>query len=58
VPEYIVAKWWQLPLHGQTALFVKRLFLFEQRVLLTSVSYQLETSRASARSTAEREATS
>jgi hypothetical protein len=58
IPEYIVAKWWQLPLHGQTALFVKRLFLFEERVLLTSVSYQLETSRASARSTAEREATS
>ena len=38
VPEYIVAKWWQLPLHGQTALFVKRLFLFEERVVLTSVS--------------------
>ena len=30
IPEYIVAKWWQLPLHNQTALFVKRLFLFEQ----------------------------
>ena len=56
VPEYIVAKWWQLPLHGQTALFVKRLFLFEERVVLTSVSYQLETARASARS--EREASS
>jgi amino acid transporter len=55
IPEYIVSKWWQLPLHGQTALFVKRLFLFEQRVLLTSVSYQLETARASAR-TAGREA--
>ncbi len=58
VPEYIVAKWWQLPLHGQTALFVKRLFLFEERVLLTSVSYQLESARASARSEAEREAPS
>jgi hypothetical protein len=45
VPEYIVARWWQLPLHGQTALFVKRLFLFEERVLLTSVAYRLETSR-------------
>ncbi len=56
VPEYIVAKWWQLPLHGQTALFVKRLFLFEERVVLTSVSYNLETARASARS--EREASS
>jgi hypothetical protein len=30
-------------------LFVKRLFLFEQRVLLTSVAYQLESARASAR---------
>ena len=49
IPEYIVAKWWQLPLHNQTALFVKRLFLFERRVLLTSVAYQLEQARASAR---------
>ncbi|MGZ8613998.1 MAG: APC family permease [Actinomycetota bacterium] len=54
IPEYIVAKWWQLPLHGQTALFVKRLFLFEERVLLTSVAYRLETARASTRAT-ERE---
>lgn len=46
IPEYIVAKWWQLPLHGQTALFVKRLFLFEERVLLTSVAYQLESGGA------------
>jgi hypothetical protein len=37
VPEFIVTKWWQLPLHNQTALFVKRLFLFEERVVLTSV---------------------
>jgi amino acid transporter len=46
LPEYIVSKWWQLPLHGQTALFVKRLFLFEQRTLLTSVPYVLETRAA------------
>ena len=45
IPEYIVAKWWQLPVHNQTALFVKRLFLFERRVLLTSVAYQLEQAR-------------
>jgi amino acid transporter len=43
VPEYIVSKWWQLPLHNQTALFVKRLFLFEERALLTSVPFVLET---------------
>ena len=30
---------WQLPLHNQTALFVKRLFLFEERVVVTSVPY-------------------
>ena len=50
IPEFIVAKWWQLPLHGQTALFVKRLFLFEERVVLTSVAHQVETARASRRS--------
>ncbi len=42
LPEYIVSKWWQLPLHNQTALFVKRLFLFEERTLLTSVPYVLD----------------
>ena len=45
VPEAIVP-WWQLPLHNQTALFVKRLFLFEDRVVVTSVAYRLESSRA------------
>jgi hypothetical protein len=45
----VVARWWQLPLHNQTALFVKRLFLFEERVLVTSVSHRLETPRGSAR---------
>ncbi len=37
VPEVIVSHWWQLPLHNQNALFIKRLFLFEDRVALTSV---------------------
>jgi hypothetical protein len=46
VPEYIVSKWWQLPLHNQTALFVKRLFLMEERTLLTSVPYALGTRSA------------
>ena len=57
IPEYIVAKWWQLPLHGQTALFVKRLFLFEERVVLTSVAYQIGSARA-ARSVSEAKANS
>jgi amino acid transporter len=37
VPEVIVNHWWQLPLHNQNALFIKRLFLFEDRVVLSSV---------------------
>jgi hypothetical protein len=41
VPEAIVTKWWQLPLHNQNALFIKRLFLKEDRVVLTSVPWVL-----------------
>jgi amino acid transporter len=37
VPEVIVNHWWQLPLHNQNALFIKRLFLYEDRVVLSSV---------------------
>jgi len=32
-----VNHWWQLPLHNQNALFIKRLFLSEDRVVLSSV---------------------
>jgi amino acid transporter len=42
VPEVIVSHWWQLPLHNQNALFIKRLFLYEDRVLLTSVPFVIE----------------
>jgi amino acid transporter len=41
VPEVLVSRWWQLPLHNQSALFIKRLFLSEERVVLTSVPYVL-----------------
>jgi hypothetical protein len=37
VPEVIVSHWWQFPLHNQNALFIKQLFLFEDRVVLSSV---------------------
>ncbi|MGZ4148594.1 MAG: APC family permease [Actinomycetota bacterium] len=43
VPEAIVTKWWQYPLHNQNALFIKRLFLYEDRVALTSVPFVLRT---------------
>jgi len=41
LPELIVSAWWQLLLHNQNALFVKRLFLFEPNVILSSVPYVL-----------------
>ncbi len=41
VPEFIVSKWRHLFLHNQNALFVKRLFLFEPNVVLSSVPFVL-----------------
>jgi hypothetical protein len=41
VPEAVVERWWQLPLHNQNALFIKRLFLYEDQVVLTSVPFLL-----------------
>jgi hypothetical protein len=41
IPEVLVSHWWQLPLHNQSGLFIKRLFLSEERVILTSVPYVL-----------------
>jgi len=42
IPELIPRRLLHYPLHRQTALFVKRLFLFEERVILTSVPYHLD----------------
>jgi amino acid transporter len=42
VPEFVVSKWRHLLLHNQNALFVKRLFLFEPNVVLSSVPFALE----------------
>jgi amino acid transporter len=42
VPEFIVSRWRHLLLHNQNALFVKRLFLFEPNVVLSSVPYVLK----------------
>lgn len=42
IPEFIVRKWRHLLLHNQNALFVKRLFLFEPNVVLSSVPFPLE----------------
>jgi len=41
MPEIVTGKWRHVLLHNQTPLFVKRLFLFEPRVVLSSVPYQV-----------------
>jgi amino acid transporter len=41
VPEFRVKSWRHQILHNQKALFIKRLLLFEDRVILSSVPYQL-----------------
>ncbi|MFL5799323.1 MAG: APC family permease [Actinomycetota bacterium] len=42
MPEIVTGKWRHVLLHNQTPLFVKRLMLFEPRVVLSSVPYQVE----------------
>jgi hypothetical protein len=42
VPEFLVTRWWHRLLHNNRALFIKRALLFEPRVVLSSVPYQLE----------------
>jgi amino acid transporter len=42
LPEFIVKSWWHNALHNQTALLLKRSFLKEPGVVVTSVPYRLE----------------
>jgi hypothetical protein len=46
IPEFVVEKWRHLLLHNQSALFIKRLFLFEERAALTSVPFPLQDPKA------------
>jgi hypothetical protein len=41
LPELVVARWWQHLLHNQSALFFKRLLIFEPGVVVTSVPFHL-----------------
>jgi amino acid transporter len=45
VPEYVVGQWWEQLLHNQTALRLKGRLLFMRGVMVTSVPYQLESSK-------------
>jgi amino acid transporter len=45
MPEFLVSQWWHRLLHNNRGLFIKRLLLFEPRVILSSVPYPLGRSR-------------
>jgi amino acid transporter len=52
LPELVPEHWWQSLLHNQSALFFKRMLLFEPNVVVTSVPFHLsapETLRGAAR---------
>ncbi|MGH2556414.1 MAG: APC family permease, partial [Actinomycetota bacterium] len=41
IPEFLVTRWWHRLLHNNRALFIKRMLLFEPRVVLSSVPYKI-----------------
>jgi amino acid transporter len=45
IPEFLVNRWRYYLLHNQNALFIKRLFLFEERAVLTSVPFLVDDPR-------------
>ncbi len=47
IPEYVVGHWWEHLLHNQSALRLKSRLLYQSGVMVTSVPYQLRSSRDS-----------
>jgi hypothetical protein len=41
LPEFLVTRWWHRILHNNRALFIKRVLLFEPKVILSSVPFRL-----------------
>ncbi len=41
IPEFLVARWWEYPLHNQTALRLKAALLFRRGIVVVSVPYHL-----------------
>ena len=48
IPEYVVGHWWEQLLHNQSALRLKTRLLYERGVMVTSVPWQLSSSRGRA----------
>ncbi|MFT8395177.1 APC family permease [Propionibacterium sp.] len=45
IPEYVVGHWWEQILHNQTALMIRTRLHFMKGVMVTSVPYQLRSSK-------------
>ncbi len=45
IPEYIVGRWWEVPLHNQNALRLKARLLFMPGVTVIDVPYRLRSAR-------------
>ena len=45
IPEYVVGRWWEHLLHNQSALRLKARLLFTPGVMVTSVPWQLRSTR-------------
>jgi hypothetical protein len=41
LPEFVVAHWWEQPLHNQTALRLKAALLFRPGIVVTSIPHHL-----------------
>ncbi len=48
IPEYVVGRWWEHLLHNQSALRLKTRLLFTPGVMMTSVPWQLRSSKRAA----------
>ncbi|MFJ9812721.1 APC family permease [Streptomyces sp. NPDC101158] len=53
IPEYVVGRWWEQPLHNQSALRLKTRLLFMKNVVVIDVPYRLASARELAKAEAE-----
>ena len=46
IPQYVLGHWWEQVLHNQSALRLKSRLLFQRRVVVAAVPYQLQSATA------------
>jgi hypothetical protein len=49
IPQYVLGHWWEQVLHNQSALRLKTRLLFQRRVVVAAVPYQLQSASARVR---------